>query len=265
MDKLGDWISNSFRHLGMHWQRHIVPALLLFVAIMVLMSVAFGLFFVVWMFGSVLAVAIGALLAEINEGLGIAAMGILSILVYLISFLLIFLCTALIVPIQMGYLRGSLKLMRGGDFVVGDLFSAFRLTLKGFIAGFLMMIAVFLAMCACYFPAFLVSAVLIFTFPFIVDPQREMGPIAAMKASYELGRPYFWGLVIYVFVIGVISGILGYIPIIGPLISIPVATTMLLTPYIELVDGPAAYPAAGPQAPYPDYAQPGPPPQGYTG
>ncbi len=265
MDKLGEWISASFRHLGARWQAHIVPVLVLIAAIIVLSSVAMGLFFVVWMFGSVIAVAIGTLLAQVNEGLGMAAMGIISILVYLISFLVIFVCMALIVPVQLGYMRGSMNLMRGGEFTVGDLFSAFRLTLKGFIAMFLMMTAVMIAMCFCYFPAFLVSAALIFTFPFIVDPQRNMGPIAAMKASYDLGRPYFWGLVLYVFLIGTISGILGYIPFIGPLISIPVATTMLLTPYLDLVDGPAAYPEPGAESAYPEYAQPTPPPQSYPG
>lgn len=265
MDKLGDWISASFRHLGARWQAHIVPVLVFIVAIIVLSSVAVGLFFVVSMFGSVLAMIVGGLLMEVNEGLGAAAVMILSILVWVIAGLVITVCMMLIVPVQLGYMRGSMNLMRGGEFTVGDLFGAFRLTLKGFVAMFLMMTAVMIAMCFCYFPAFLVSAALIFTFPFIVDPQRNLGPIAAMKASYDLGRPYFWGLVLYVFLIGTISGILGYIPFIGPLISIPVATTMLLTPYLDLVDGPAAYPEPGAQSAYPDYSQPTPPPQSYPG
>jgi len=255
MDKIGPWFSFGFDHLQRHWQKHLVPALVFYAAIMVVVSVVVGVIFVVMMAGGVLT----ALLAEaIGDVGGLIGM----VLMFGIMFVLILGLNLLFVPLQLGYMRGTLTLMRGGDFTVGDLFGALRLTGKGAIAMVLLMTAVMTAALFCYLPAFLVAGMLMLTMPLVADPHKELGPIEAMKTSYELMKPHFWGAVLYTFLIGMLTGVLSYIPIVGPLLVLPVAMALLMAPYLDLVDGPPL-PGAQPFAPPGQAPPPQAPPAGY--
>jgi hypothetical protein len=251
MDKIGPWFSGGFEHLQQHWRKHLVPALVFNAAIMVVVGLMMVVIFAVTMLGGVLVALLADLMGDVGGLLGLVVMvGIMTVLMLALNLLF--------VPLQLGYMRGTINLMRGGDFTVGDLFGAVRLTGKGAIAMVLLMTAVMTAALFCYFPAFLVGALFMLTMPLIADPEKELGPIEAMKTSVELIKPHFWGAVLYMFLIGMLTGLLSYIPIVGPMLVLPIAMSLLMSPYLDLVDGPRA------PAP-PAHGAPGQvPPVGYT-
>jgi len=217
MDGFGRWFGIGLKHLQEHWRDHVVPGLVMFGVVMVLVVLVFGVAGMGFVIGAVLGEEeLGFLLTMV---LGMAAMVVLP---------------AFMAPIQVGYMRGTLKLMRGGEFGVGDLFGALRDAPAAMVLMVIVMAATLTAALFCYFPAFLVAALFFHALPALAD--NGGGPIEALKHSVDLAKRNYWALVLYVLVYGFALGILGYVPILGAVAAIPVGTVLALAPYIDSVD-----------------------------
>ncbi len=217
MDRFGKWLGFGFRHLQDHWQAHLVPALVFFGIVMGLSVFITALFFVGFF--------IGAVTGEEEIGL---------ILAMVLGFGGLFVMIVLIAPMQVGYMRGTLKLMRGGELTVGDLFSALRDAPAACIVMLVVFTSAMVAALFCYFPAFLVAALFFHALPSLAD--NGDGPIAALQDAVAKAKENFWGLVIYVFIYGMIVGMMGYIPVVGPIAAIPVGVIFALAPYVDSLD-----------------------------
>ena len=145
-----------------------------------------------------------------------------------------FLMMVLIAPIQIGYMRGTLRLMRGGEFGVGDLFGALGDAPAAVILMAIVFTAAMVSAMFCYFPAFLVAALFFHAMPALAD--NGGSPIAAIQESIRLAKRNYWGLVLYVFVYGMLVGMMSYIPIVGPIAAIPVGVIFALAPYVDSLD-----------------------------
>jgi hypothetical protein len=218
MDRFGNWFTLGFNHLRDCWQQHIVPALVFYGVIMVVAIVFTAIAFAV-MFG---------FMAAGEEELGM-------ILLFVVVGVEMVLLPLLLVPLQVGYMRGTLRAMRGqGDLTVGDLFSCIALTPKAFAVLFITMTAGMIGALFCYFPAFLIGALFFHALPAVAD--KGLGPIDAIKESIRLAKPRYWALVLYVLLYGFILAFVGYIPLIGPILIFPMATIFALAPYLDAQD-----------------------------
>jgi hypothetical protein len=216
MDRLGPWLNGILDHLKNHWQGHVVPTLVMMGALMVVYFVVFGCF------GAVMAVGAAA---EMPDWFII----VLSLLV----FVMIFAMMLVIAPLQLGYIRGCLKLFRGGTFEISEYVGALRDAPGAIVMMTIIMTSAMIGAMLCYLPALIISAVFFFAFPIMAD--QRTGPIESLKKSVALAKPYIWVLVLYSLIMGMIMGMMAYIPIIGPLAVLPLGTTMMLVPYLDLI------------------------------
>lgn len=217
MDRFGKWLGFGFRHLQDNWQAHIVPGLVFFGVIVGMTMLVVVLYFA--------GMIIGAAMGEEELGLIISmVLGTGALFVMMI----------IIAPLQVGYMRGTLKLMRGGELTVGDLFGGLRDAPAACIVMLVVMCSAMFAAMFCYFPAFLVAALFFHAMPSLAD--NGGGPIDALKDSVDKAKPVFWGLVLYVFVYGMLVGMMGYIPIVGPIAAVPVGVIFALAPYVDALD-----------------------------
>ena len=214
MDGLGRWLGFGFRHFQEHWQKHLVPGLVMFGLVFVMVMAVFVLF------GIGFAVGIVTGEEELGMMLGMVLGGVSMLVLPL-----------MIAPIQLGYMRGTLRLMRGGEFGVGDLFGSLRDAPAAMVVMVVVMVAAMTAAMFCYFPAFLVAALFFHALPSLAD--KGGSPIAALKHSVELARKQYWGLVLYVFIYGFLLAMLGYVPLIGPILAIPLGVIFCLAPYVD--------------------------------
>ncbi len=215
MERIGPWLTQSLDHLKVDWQKHIVPTLVMFGGMMVL-SIVLCVFIVL---GMVAGIAIGS-----DE--------VMAILVMFFSLIGTLFMVVALAPLQLGYMRGCLKLMRGEPFELSEFGTALRFTPGAVILMFIVMTSVMIAMCFCYFPAFIVGALFMFGFPVMAD--RECGPIEALKISVEMVKPNLWAFVLYNFLLGIIVGFVAYVPVLGMFAVVPIGTTMMLIPYLDM-------------------------------
>ena len=192
MDRFGNWFTLGLDHLRDNWQQHIVPALVFFGVLMGL-AVVFSV------------LALGAMF------------GLMALIV---------------APLQVGYMRGVLKSMRGqGELTAGDLFSGFSRTPSAVIV---LLITVFgggIAFLFFVFPAYLLAALFFHAMPAVAD--KGLGPIAAIQESIRLVKPNFWPMVLYVVIYGMALGFVAYIPLIGPLVMFPMMIIFAVAPYLD--------------------------------
>ncbi len=214
MDKLGVWLGQAWQHAQDHWRDHLVPALVLG-----------GIVFAMVMVGTVIVMAgvfIGA--AADSEELMIA-------LVLGLSFLFTVVFMIAYIPLTIGYIKGTLSLLRGGEFTVGHLFSGLRETPAALLAMTITMFGVFLGALFFYIPGLIVAVFLWFGLPLVADGH---GPIEALKRSVELVKPVFWGLLVYQLLFGLVISVIAYIPFVGFLLVVPVTFIMIVIPYHDL-------------------------------
>lgn len=105
--------------------------------------------------------------------------------------------------------------------------------------------------------SYLVATVTAFTFPLIAD--RNLGPIDAIRQSWEIVKPRFWMMLLVTFVYGLIAGAGAYACYVGMLISYPIAIAAFAVAYHDFFGVTGVGPR---QISYADgrYAAPLPPP-----
>jgi hypothetical protein len=152
-----------------------------------------------------------------------------AVFIFIISFTI----TIAVAPLQLRFTRGTLSLLRGGKFAIGDLFRGEGDVGRSIGLMVLLMIVVTAAMPFFYFPALLLGVLFMFSFPIMAD--RKVGPIEAMKLSMEITKKNYWVLLLYMFVGSMITSLLSMVPIIGSLAAVPVMMVMFLTAYRSMI------------------------------
>jgi uncharacterized membrane protein len=171
-----------------------------------------------------------------------------------------------------GMHRSALKQLRGGKVELRDLFSGgstyFPILISSILGAILTMVGAML----CLVPAFIVGGCLFFTVPLIVE--RKLGPIEAMKASYEYTKNNLLMFTLFAFVVQLIAQAGSYACYVGLLATIPLLFTITAVAYRDSfgLEGakyftPNAPPSpSGYAQPFPDaYQQPMPPDYGQAG
>jgi uncharacterized membrane protein len=148
---------------------------------------------------------------------------------YLGIFGLIIVLLPLSVLLMGGAYRAAFKQLRGGLVEFRDLFSArncyWRLLGAMFIHGALTAIGAML----CIIPAFIVSGLLFFTMPLIVE--RNLGVFEAMRASRDVTQPNLLMFTLFAFVVQLIASAGSYACYVGLLASWPLLFTITAVAY----------------------------------
>jgi uncharacterized membrane protein len=171
-----------------------------------------------------------------------------------------------------GMHRSALKQLRGGKVEIRDLFSGGSSYFSILLYSILGAILTTIGMMLCIVPGLLVGGALFFSAPLIVE--RRLGPVEAMKTSYELTKKNIWMFTLFAFVVSLIAQAGSYACYIGLLATIPLMFTISAVAYRDLfgVEGaryfnpapppvPGAYgqpfPDGSQKPPYGGYGQPG--------
>ncbi|MEZ5351896.1 MAG: zinc-ribbon domain-containing protein [Bryobacteraceae bacterium] len=126
-----------------------------------------------------------------------------------------------------------MKKLLHGRTEVGDLFKGFNYFVPTLIVTILVGIFVFLGMLACIVPAFVVGAIYLFPYIFIVDQKLEFWP--AMEASHKIVKQDYFGFTLFLLALIGLQ-ILGALAcIIGVLITLPVMYAAITIAYRDIV------------------------------
>lgn len=202
------------------WKGWVTMSLGLFMAVVVPI-VAFVLFMYVMLIATVTA--------QGQRG-ATPQMPVATILfLYLGMFGLIIVLMPLTVLLMGGAYRAAFKQLRGGRVEFRDLFSARDCYWRLLGAMLVHFVLVSLGMILCIIPAFIVSGLLFFTMPLIVE--RNLGVFEAMRASREITQPNLLMFTLFAFVVQLIASAGSYACYVGLLATWPLMFTITAVAY----------------------------------
>ncbi len=223
MNHLGEWLKKTSDHLVQQWQGHVFPAAVLFGGILA------AVFLSILLIGAATVAVIIAAEGTSNETLSAG----LSIGIAVVSTLIFLALMLAVQPLYLGYVRYSLLLLRGQQPQRSDLLWGVRHAGSVLFLLFIQFAVGITAALFCYFPALLVGAAFFFAIPAMAD--REVGAIESLRISWALVKPRFLEVLIYTFLLVLILTMLGYVPLLGPILSLVGFTTAMLVAYEDLV------------------------------
>ncbi|HLG13721.1 MAG TPA: zinc-ribbon domain-containing protein [Blastocatellia bacterium] len=207
------------------WQSWLLLALGLFLGVIVPSTVIFVVMYI-------------GLIAAAEASRGASGAEALPVVVLLMGAGLMFLLMPVAVFLTGGLWRSAFKQLRGGRLEFKDLFSGgdcfFRVLGATIVVGLLVMVATML----CIIPGFIVSGLLFFTVPLIVE--RRMGVFEAMGASYEATKPNLLMFTLFAFVVSLIASAGYYACYVGLLATYPLLFTMTAVAYRDCFGLPGA-------------------------
>lgn len=213
--QIGPWLGQTFNHFSAHWQKYMMPAIVMFVA-------QFGLLMVL---GVVVAAAffVGSAIDEDVLGPVLAAgTGLIGFLVFM-----------LVMPaLSVGFFRGIFAVNRGEEFGL-DYFTAALKEIPS-IAGLFIAIlgAVGIGYMFCVIPGLIAATGLCFAVP--IYAERRLGVVECLTESWEMAKPNLLMLLVYIFVAGMIGGIIQYIPLVGWVIAGPLISMFIMSAYLGM-------------------------------
>jgi uncharacterized membrane protein len=95
-------------------------------------------------------------------------------------------------------------------------------------------IVIFFGIIAFIIPGLILLRALYLAPYFLID--QKLGPIEALKASYEASKPnagYIWGVIGVIMVFGIFGSIVGKMPIVGPLLSLATGLLYAFAPALR--------------------------------
>lgn len=175
------------------------------------------------LFTTLLMLAVGAISGG-EGGIGWSMLQILAAIFMLI--------------IRIGYTKIFLRMFDNDKPKFNDLFKEYHLFWKYLGATILYGLVVFAGLILLIIPGIIWAVRFSFSRIIVVDAQ--MGPVAAMKESYELTRGKFWDLLGF-WVVVILVNILGLLVLgIGLLVTVPMTTFAAIYVYRELSKSKAA-------------------------
>lgn len=151
---------------------------------------------------------------------------------------LLMICISAFVPfiLQGALIAGMhimcMKKMQQGRTEIGDLFKGFNYFVPTLLIALLVSVFAFLGTLACIIPAFVVLAMYMFPYLFVVDRKMDFWP--AMQASHAIVKQDYFGFTMFLLVmIGIL--ILGALAcIVGLLIAVPVMYAAITAAYRDI-------------------------------
>ena len=136
------------------------------------------------------------------------------------------------VGIDLGFKKVALRLHDRDESSVNDMFSCFSLTPKALVAWILYALMVWVGWLLFVLPGFIALLRFAFFPYFIID--RHVGPIAALKRSWEVTRYHIWDLFAFWVAIKVIV-FFGFLSWLGVLLTWPLSTLAYAFFYRKLI------------------------------
>ena len=118
-----------------------------------------------------------------------------------------------------------------GTTVLNTMFSKLRLILPLLGVVLIMQVLVIIGFVCCIVPGIYLMGSLILAPIFVMN--EELGPIEAIKKSYELMKPYAWMSFLLIFVSGIVSGLGVFACCIGYIFTMPIRPIVLGLTYRE--------------------------------
>jgi hypothetical protein len=213
--RFGDWISEGWKMFTEQWKGWVTVSLGFFLAVVVPIGAFFAVMYVM-MFAT--------MTVQGPRGAPSGAPVVALLLLYLGIFALIIVLMPLGVLLMGGAYRAAFKQLRGGRVEFSDLFSAkdcfWRLLGAAIVHGVLVSIGAML----CVIPGFIVSGLLFFTMPLIVE--RNLGVFEAMRASRDVTQPNLLMFTVFAFVAQLIASAGSYACYVGLLATWPLMFTI---------------------------------------
>lgn len=215
MPDFSRWIDSVLRYVQERGSDHLLPALCMF-------GVQLGLI-TCFLLGYV-PFAVGIAFADRYAWAPVVGIGI--------GMAVFFGALAALQPIQIGYAHGTLRSMRGEGFPLSELTWGFR-RLPSALALFVATTgAVFLGTLFCYLPGLIVGILLGLAIPALAD--RDAGVVDALATSFDLVKANFLAAALWWVLMLAVLMIAGFVPLIGPMLSIPLASILQCTAYLFL-------------------------------
>jgi zinc-ribbon domain len=236
---------------------------------MILISAVIGIVLVVLPF-TLIFIPMGIFASNSEPGAALATAGLGLLLLIPVLLIVIFLATAYL---WSGMYSAAIRQVKGEAISVGDLFSGGDCFLR--VLGLIVLVTIAqlavrlafsvpgliieelapLGRLASSVPSIIISGFIFFAIPLIVD--RKMGVFEAISASVNATKAQWWMFAIFVFVLGLLSGIGVLGCLVGVLVTAPFYFTTPAVAYRDTFGLPGAqnYEAFPPPPPdYRDYA-----------
>lgn len=212
---VGEWLGEGADEVTQKWRMYGPPIL-----------IQWGVTFAGAVVLALFAFAGGLASTQIdNEALMIA------IIALGVSFF-VFLMVLLVTPMALGFTRGTLVAMRGGEFRVAELWEAFEDTpaVVGLMA---INLGVFVLSLPLLGIPYLFFGLYSF-FAMIVMADQRCGPIDSIQRSFALVSGNAGRVIVFYLLAIFIMAALNGIPIVGPMIGGPFLTAMMVAAYLDL-------------------------------
>ena len=215
MDDVKGWFEAAWEHLKEHWTEHVAPLAIFFGVTMALILGLMGTLAFAILAGALLESPLAAVLLGLCVGAPLMVLGMV-----------------VVQPLMLAYHRVVLRAIRGERSDLSIIRDTYRRALPIVLMNVAIQALTFAAMIFCFFPVFLVAIATAFAAWAMAD--REVGPVAALKISFDIvrRRPVEVGLSM----VGmwVVMMVLAYIPLVGPLVGVMAWTTVLGVVYEAL-------------------------------
>lgn len=230
MDSIKLWWSESWGHLRDHWTRHAGPSLVAFGVPFLLNAIASMVLMVVFMAGLLPVLFV-------YDGEPPAASWVFLLIagsfVYTFAAMALYLLIAiLIAPMFLGYMRGTLRLMRGEPFGMRDLLVSPLDGIGAIVLLFLMWMAMIFGAQLFIVVGVVAGAACMCALPAMAD--EGIGPIAAIGRSCSMFKRRPWELCGWFMALMMIVFLVAYIPLVGIVLITPVWMVFSAVAYLDL-------------------------------
>lgn len=233
-----EWIGQGWELFTAQWQNWVVVALVAFVIIAVIGGPLYFL-----MIGS-------SILAGANHGGDEALRSMAKGASFLVQVCFTLILSAVGMVLNGGLYRCALKQLRGGQVSVGDFFSVFDSIVPLVITGVIVSILETIGSYMCIIPGIIVSGLLMFAIPAVVD--RNIGPGEALRISFDATKSNWIMFAVFGLVMRILMGLGALACCVGLLATIPLFVLTISIAYRDTLGLPGAY--------NPDSYSPPPPP-----
>lgn len=230
MDSIKFWWSESWGHLRDRWTRHAGPSAVLFGVPFLLNTI--GSFVMAVLFT---VVVVGVLIAFDGEPPEVGWFALLfgGSFVFMFATMALYLLIAiLIAPLFLGYMRGTLALMRGEPFGLRDLLVSPGDGIQAIVLLSLIWMAVLFGTQLFFVVGIVAAAACMCALPAMAD--EGIGPFAAIGRSCSLFKRRPWELCGWVMALMLIVMLVAYIPLIGIMLITPVWMVFTAVAYADL-------------------------------
>jgi hypothetical protein len=142
-----------------------------------------------------------------------------------------------------GLFRMATKQARGEAISISDLFDFGDVAVQAIIASILIAIILDIGFLLCFLPGLVLTGLLMFTFPLIVD--KKMGAVEAISASFNALKGQWLMATFFAIVVGVIYMIGAMLCGIGALVTAPIALLSITILYRNFFISSSSPPSAG--------------------